>query len=89
MQDKDVRLKHKDFLESEDPIKNLVGLICIVVENNQAFSARLIASDDKTVWFKNKHGRVWMTSRDGITSIRPTKNQVAEPHLEKNAKEVL
>jgi hypothetical protein len=80
MQDKSVSLKDKDFLESGDPIKDLVGLICIVVENNQAFSARLIAADDKTAWFKNKYGRVWMISRDGITSIRPTKNQTPDPN---------
>ena len=83
MQDKVVSRKHKDFLEANDPIKDLVGLICIVVEHNKAFSARLIAADTKAVWFKNRYGRIWMTSRDGITSIRPAQNQVPDPHPEK------
>jgi hypothetical protein len=55
----------------QDPINDLVQLICIVNANNTSFCARLMFVREDELWFESKTGQHWMVHRKSVMSIRP------------------
>jgi len=62
-------------LPEPDPIKALIGEICIVFANGNSFCARLTSiRDNEELWFESKSHQTWMVQRKAVTGIRPLHN---------------
>jgi hypothetical protein len=53
----------------EDPIKELIGKICVVKIKNKKFMSKLIATDGDELWFVNRAGAYSMMRRCDVLAI--------------------
>lgn len=65
-------------LSQQNPIKDLLGKICIVnVSNNRnSFCAKFIkVYNENELWFESKEGQCWMVVHETVRITRPLRHQ--------------